>query len=617
MIEVLIPSTTRRKSCDWIRAAYHAFSWVLPCALLALAAVAAAQSSRHKPTKPAPRHPGSTHPSRTAPKKPAPRSSGRSSAHAASTHSRSHTPPAHGRASGRYANAGLHHHAYPSPAPRRHEPLPYPVYHATIPPPTYVPPLPAAEPTQSIGTALPSSQAPVASQQTATSPAQETTQPTLAPTPVETAQIPASDEGVLPGAVPGTFQFAHALDHFFRDLAAHQSQAASATSTDSGGDILRILQFGDSHTAADYFSGEMRARLQATFGNGGLGYQFPGHPFAGYRLAGSSRAQSAGWVTQGNHFTELGDAQTGLGGIAISTSRPDETVTLTTTCQTLQVQYLRQAGGGHIDFSDNGTFISTIDTGDNAGDTASLESAQAVNSARGAGTMTYSCTPGVHDFELTTLDDAPVRLLGLVTEQPGITYECLGINGAVAPLILRWDQQLFADYLRQRRPALIVLAYGTNESTASPEHDSEYVAQLRQVVRTLHSIVPEASILMLGPYDREVRSGRGRHAYWSVSRAIDRIIDDQREVCRTEHCAFYDERARMGGPGAMTRWTEEGLAQGDHTHLTGAGYRLLADALYRDLMAVYNTFLQAPPSNSRMTLPRTRSNDQPSLATAR
>ena len=392
-------------------------------------------------------------------------------------------------------------------------------------------------------------------------------------------------DSVLPPAQAQPFRYPRALDSFFKALAAEQaSRTAGVADVAGAGSIVRILQFGDSHTAADIFTGQMRALMQAKFGNGGLGFQYPGHPFAGYRLLGSSRSQTPGWVTQGNRFTDLGDGDTGLGGIAISTRRPGESVFLTTTCETLQVQYLRQPGGGALDFSDNGQPVAEIKTG--TGD-----SADAAGSARGAGTFTYSCTPGEHEFQLITMDSAPVRLLGLVTEQAGVTYECLGINGAVAPLILKWNQQMFAEYLGERNPNLIVLAYGTNEAAESASRNDEYVAELHEVLQNLHRIVPGASILLLGPYDRALKTGRGRHAAWHTQAAIDRIIEDQKEACKVDGCAFYDQRARMGGPGTMQRWVPDGLAQGDHTHLTGTGYRVLANALYRDLMTAYNNYL--------------------------
>jgi len=436
-------------------------------------------------------------------------------------------------------------------------------------------------------------------------PVQETAQVPVArvPSQVPTQPIPEADapgvaaqetvtadeslyaDSVLPPASAQPFRYPRALDSFFKALTAEQaSKTAGVADVSGAGSIVRILQFGDSHTAADIFTGQMRALMQSKFGNGGLGFQYPGHPFAGYRLLGSSRSQTSGWVTQGNRFTDLGDGDTGLGGIAISTRRPGESVFLTTTCETLQVQYLRQPGGGALDFSDNGQPVAEIKTG--TGDSADESS-----STRGAGTFTYSCTPGEHEFQLITVDSAPVRLLGLVTEQAGVTYECLGINGAVAPLILKWNQQMFSEYLGERNPNLIVLAYGTNEAAQSASHNEEYVAELHEVLQNLHRIVPSASILLLGPYDRALKTGRGRHASWQTQAAIDRIIADQKEACRVDGCAFYDQRARMGGPGTMQRWVPAGLAQFDHTHLTGTGYRVLANALYRDLMTAYNNYL--------------------------
>jgi len=400
------------------------------------------------------------------------------------------------------------------------------------------------------------------------------------PVPPEGTAAPQAGESVLGEAGSRTLLYPHALDAFFRALAGRRSGASDAASS-PGASTVRILQFGDSHTAADIFTGQMRALFQAKFGDGGLGFQYPGHPFPGYRLLGSTRSQTSGWVTQGNRFNQLGDGDTGLGGIAISTSRPGESIFVTTTCETLQVQYLRQPGGGALDFSDNGQPVSEIKTATDAGD-----------ATRAAGTFTYACSPGVHEFQLITMESAPVRLLGLVTEQAGVTYECLGINGAVAPLMLRWNQQMFADYLGQRNPNLIVLAYGTNEASENAARNPQYVADFHELLTNLHRIVPDASILVLGPYDRALRMGRGRRAQWRTSTAIDRIIADQREACRVDNCAFYDQRARMGGAGVMSHLVATGLAQGDHTHLTGTGYRVLADALYRDLMGVYNTYHQ-------------------------
>ncbi len=42
-------------------------------------------------------------------------------------------------------------------------------------------------------------------------------------------------------------------------------------------------------------------------------------------------------------------------------------------------------------------------------------------------------------------------------------WETLGINGAQADLLLGWNPEILRAHVERRDPALIVLAYGTNE----------------------------------------------------------------------------------------------------------------------------------------------------------
>ena len=74
----------------------------------------------------------------------------------------------------------------------------------------------------------------------------------------------------------------------------------------------------------------------------------------------------------------------------------------------------------------------------------------------------------------------------------------------------------------------------------------------------------------------------------------DRIIAAQRKVCREMGCAYWDERARMGGFGTMREWVNVGWGQPDHTHFTGEGYTELAAALFSDIVQQYNSYQAAP-----------------------
>ncbi len=372
--------------------------------------------------------------------------------------------------------------------------------------------------------------------------------------------------------------FPTALNRFFTTLAEHQQDPSDST--------VRVLQFGDSHTAADMFTGEARRVLQRQFGNGSVGFSYAGHPFAGYRILGSQRSQSGGWQTLGTHFSDLGDTLLGMDGVAITTSRPGEFVTLDAPCTSLQLDFLKQPGGGGLKITDNGAVIADLPTD---------------ASAPTPGTFHYTCpesedeTAGEpdHHFVVTTESNAPVRLFGLTTLEPGATWESIGINGAVAPLILRWNQTLFTTYLRQTDANLVVLAYGTNEAAARSDPET-YAATFARIIDTIHTELPNASVLVLGPTDRATASRVGRHSRgYAPFPGTEPILDAQRAVCRTHDCAFWNQQQRMGGFGSMGRWVYAGWAQPDHTHLTGEGYRALADALMADLLSGYDGYRKA------------------------
>ena len=62
------------------------------------------------------------------------------------------------------------------------------------------------------------------------------------------------------------------------------------------GHRLTILQLGDSHTAADFFTGRVRTRLQEAFGDGGRADIVPGKPHLGVRSALFDSEASDGWT---------------------------------------------------------------------------------------------------------------------------------------------------------------------------------------------------------------------------------------------------------------------------------------------------------------------------------
>ena len=336
---------------------------------------------------------------------------------------------------------------------------------------------------------------------------------------------------------------------------------------------VHVLHFGDSHTAADEWTAGLREFFQHRFGNGGSGFSVAGYPFKGYRRLDARGGASPGWLSEGLR-SAAGDGYFGLGGISISSERAGQSVYLDTDCDRIEIQYLQHPGGGSLALYDNGLRIQQFST---YGELAPAF-------------VTYETAPGPHHFVLQTLDSRLVRLFGWVVDKPiGVTYEALGINGAEASVMLRWNEAMLASYVQRRNPGLIVLAYGTNEASDPNWMPETYQAAFATLIARLRNAVPAATILVAGPGDRWAHYPSG----WRAVAGIDSVIDAQRIVCQASGCAFWDLRRRMGGKGAMREWVMAGLGQPDRVHFTAVGYQRLAAVLFDDLISQYEIYKKA------------------------
>src|SRR5260370_37369940 len=139
-------------------------------------------------------------------------------------------------------------------------------------------------------------------------------------------------------------------------------------------------------------------------------------------------------------------------------------------CSRLELFYLQQPGGGELQLYDNGAAVDKIST----------------DGTLGPGYFQHQASAGPHRFELETLQRAPVRLFGWVTEKDrGVTYETLGINGAQASIVFRSDEALLASHIARRNPALIELAYGTTQATNPDLTHASYRATFSSLLQRL------------------------------------------------------------------------------------------------------------------------------------
>jgi lysophospholipase L1-like esterase len=356
-----------------------------------------------------------------------------------------------------------------------------------------------------------------------------------------------------------------ALVPFFEQLYRHQRGEHSGP--------VRILQYGDSHTAADELSGQLRNLFQASFGNGGSGFSIAGQPFKSYRRLDVKSGSSLGWRTDGL-VSRAGDGIYGLGGVSLTASAPRESLFLEADAAEFELYYYQQPGGGSLRLYDSGAVLDLIST----------------DGAPGPAYYRVPVGPGPHRFEIETLGRDPVRLFGWVAENPtGVTYESFGLNGAQATTAAQWDAATLREHMEHHPPDLIVVAYGTNEAGNRRWTLESYQAEFTRMLRQFRAAAPAASILVVGPPDRAQRIRR----QWQPMARVGIIAEAQRRAAWSMGCAFIDLRQEMGGPGAMQQWVKAGQAQADHVHFTRSGYRLLGGAIFTDIMNQYWAFLRA------------------------
>jgi lysophospholipase L1-like esterase len=347
---------------------------------------------------------------------------------------------------------------------------------------------------------------------------------------------------------------------------------------------VRVMHYGDSHTAADILTAEIRRDFQRDFGDGGAGYISARNPFS-TRRRGVETGTSSGWVIDGVGNTGTNDGLYGLSGFSISTTRADESAWLETVCNHFEVYYLRQPGGGSINILVDG--VSVLDK------PLSLNAA-----APSPDYFTYDApSDRNHRIEIRTTAPGRTRIFGIVTEHiaPGVSYDVLGINGARANRLLSWNDTAFVDNLVQRKPDLIIIAYGTNEVTDGDWSVESYSRMFANILRRFRRAAPQASILVYGPPDRGDVDLAGTK--------MPAMIEAQRRAASEVGASFWSSYAAMGGAGSMSTWVAQGLGQGDRVHLTRDGYIRMGSMFYNDLMAAYNEYRVRSP---RRNQPRRR-----------
>ena len=371
-----------------------------------------------------------------------------------------------------------------------------------------------------------------------------------------------------------------ALDSFFNALAQLDA------STMARSQHVSVLHYGDSPTTADLITGDVRALLQQRFGDAGHGYLLIAKPWAWYGHRGVDITDH-GWTTS----TAVGKMRPetyGIGGASFQgTTEAASHIILKDAAQsTMELSYLAQPAGGTAVISANSA----------AGSNQPLATINTAAESRQPAWRTVPLPQGTKAVDIK-VSSGHVELFGETFEkqQPGILYNSLGLNGASTTVLSRgFNPDIWAAELRHDAPSLVLINYGTNESSFGAFVDTQYEGELRAAIARIRNALPNVSILVMSPMDRGERSGIDQI---DTMATIPRIVAIQKRVAADAHCAFFDTFNAMGGDGTMSRWYtgRPRLVAADLIHPTPQGALIIAQIFVKNLAQRYDTYKAALP----------------------
>ena len=368
-----------------------------------------------------------------------------------------------------------------------------------------------------------------------------------------------------------------------------------------------ILQIGDSHTSADFLTGELRRRLQERYGRGAPGYVTAGRPHIGVRSSTLKVTSSSGWSYKSLQKVDADASEFWLSGYNAIATAPGETMTFASDrpvgFEMIEIEVLRQPGGGKIDIKLDGHVETSYDLAAPKPERVVIR----LLPTRGA-------TEKVREISIVTTGRGPVTLasVAIYNSQSGLTFNSIGYPGAQASFINKFNTNILANDLTRINPQIVILSFGTNEASNDRLDLENYRNSYERIVDKIKTTLPGASIVVIGPPDfaelpaacrknNSAPAACGRTAVasangaspaaecaWRTPAKLHQIRDVQRDIAQRHGLVYWNWASIMPQECGAHRWYSASpqLMAKDHVHFTIEGYKKSADRFLTTLIPV-------------------------------
>ncbi len=380
---------------------------------------------------------------------------------------------------------------------------------------------------------------------------------------------------------------------------------------------ITILQFGDSHTAADYFTGEVRRMLQARYGNGGPGFLVLGcpRPYEYHALIKSSC--TSGWTYSSIKKSDS-ISPFSLSGFTASAKASGETINLSAeeAMPYDDIQIGAKAGpeNGSIEVLVDNAVRLRRSLADQTEAPIILSVSSSPVGSSSSTTTTRHRTRHLREVSIKVTDSGPVDLggIGIFDRGAGVSFSNIGFTGATIAVIDKFDSGVLASELKRLAPDIVIMEFGTNEGFHDDTDLTEYRALYSRVIGKIRAALPEIKLVMILPPDaerlpqncaaeaaqaacseqpRETKEadvqGTEPSCVWRKPPKLDPIRETERDIAQQEKIPIWDWSKLVPTTCGAHIWSRERhLMTADHVHFTKEGYRASAQQFAKFLFPI-------------------------------
>jgi len=358
-------------------------------------------------------------------------------------------------------------------------------------------------------------------------------------------------------------------------------------------ELIRILHYGDSQIEGDRITSYIRNELQKQFGGSGIGLFAPvlinGTSISvNHKLIGSWERYTMQSIKKGSIFHKRLGALMSFGRFAPENSEEDIMYHGEINLKKSNITYRRtrifkqcRVFYGYND----GPFIAELKYKDQTLD------AEIIPVSRQLNTIKWDIDGSLDEITISFKGEDSPDIYGIALDDySGVAVDNIPLRGSSGTDFTKTDLAFLRSMYQQLNTKLIILQFGVNLVPYITNDYSYYEKRFYKQLKTLKSLRPDISIIVIGVSDMS----QHKNGQYTSYPNIDKIRNAQRNAAFKADCAFWDMYLAMGGKNSMPSWVNANpaLARTDFTHFTWKGSTIISKMFYQALINDYNLYVK-------------------------